>query len=752
MIASQYIETFFIQLSVVFAADESRFSSDEMKVLYTIGCLSGNALSYVQPFLKNIDSNNPNDKHEILKDFNIFKKFLFDAFGDSNLVVNSENAIRNLKQTGSATRYATEFRRLSMQLTWNNDALVSQYVLNLKNQIKDELARIDPILDLNAIINKSIDIDNRMFARAQDRINNRQPSHPSTATPMDLNAIQQAPLPVTPINNSANITNVCRGPITDEEKQRRRNLNLCLYCGMSGHFTAACPNKRPSQHLTPQEYHLSTIILDEDNYDHQQQQIVPYHQHHQINSITRIEDPQINLISHNRMKESDHATVRQEYQEATKKRAASMEKCSDLNIRYVTGTERPGGIMLIPITLSLKHKNMKVFALVDSGSSTSFISSKLIQEENLPYNFSPDPISFRLADNSIKTTTRNTTLVMALDFTDHQEVIRLHHLDHAAHDVILGQDWLISHNPAFDWRGGIMALTCLFRNCLATTVPKPIDVVTIDDDEEHLHEVLNNIKEIEKGYTCNTPILVDDDDNPLRPPGNNHFPLNNEHHIHLGYGSSEYLPAHLPHFSRCFSPATYNKVNDVFNCYSRRLCNMNDLFNKKMYSKRAFSNPLLFPFTNSTICSSITANPPKTTFKTHAPVAPVKLSQPEPEKEDPKPNRSDHPEYLALKAPENDETKSDNIETTPKSEIPEKYRDFEIIFSKQEADKLPPDRPYDHTIPLKPGSELVSGPLYNLSKVELDTLYAYIQENLAKGFIERSESPIGAPIFFVKKK
>ena len=48
---------------------------------------------------------------------------------------------------------------------------------------------------------------------------------------MDLNAIQQAPLPVTPINNSANITNVRRGPITDEEKQRKRNLNLCLHIG-----------------------------------------------------------------------------------------------------------------------------------------------------------------------------------------------------------------------------------------------------------------------------------------------------------------------------------------------------------------------------------------------------------------------------------------------------------------------------------------------------------------------------------------
>jgi hypothetical protein len=31
--------------------------------------------------------------------------------------------------------------------------------------------------------------------------------------------------------------------ITSEEKQRRRDNNLCLYCGVSGHYAGRCPAK-----------------------------------------------------------------------------------------------------------------------------------------------------------------------------------------------------------------------------------------------------------------------------------------------------------------------------------------------------------------------------------------------------------------------------------------------------------------------------------------------------------------------------
>ena len=43
------------------------------------------------------------------------------------------------------------------------------------------------------------------------------------------------------------------------------------------------------------------------------------------------------------------------------------------------------------------------------------------------------------------------------------------------------------------------------------------------------------------------------------------------------------------------------------------------------------------------------------------------------------------------------------------------------------------------------------GPLYSLSLEELKTLKAWLEENLAKGFIRASSSPSAAPVLFIKK-
>ena len=43
------------------------------------------------------------------------------------------------------------------------------------------------------------------------------------------------------------------------------------------------------------------------------------------------------------------------------------------------------------------------------------------------------------------------------------------------------------------------------------------------------------------------------------------------------------------------------------------------------------------------------------------------------------------------------------------------------------------------------------GPIYSLGPVELEILKAYIENNLANGFIKPSKSPAGVPILFDKK-
>ena len=83
--------------------------------------------------------------------------------------------------------------------------------------------------------------------------------------------------------------------------------------------------------------------------------------------------------------------------------------------------------------------------------------------------------------------------------------------------------------------------------------------------------------------------------------------------------------------------------------------------------------------------------------------------------------------------------------------VPVEYHDFLPLFSDIAARELPPHRPYDHTIPLKEGFSPPFGPIYSLSRTELEALKAWLEENLSKGFIHSSSSPAGAPILFVKK-
>jgi len=84
--------------------------------------------------------------------------------------------------------------------------------------------------------------------------------------------------------------------------------------------------------------------------------------------------------------------------------------------------------------------------------------------------------------------------------------------------------------------------------------------------------------------------------------------------------------------------------------------------------------------------------------------------------------------------------------------LPEQYHDFVDVFNKVKADTLPPHRSYDHRIELQLDSQPPFGPIYQLSKNELDTVRQYIDEHLANGFITHSKSPAASPILFVKKK
>jgi hypothetical protein len=84
-------------------------------------------------------------------------------------------------------------------------------------------------------------------------------------------------------------------------------------------------------------------------------------------------------------------------------------------------------------------------------------------------------------------------------------------------------------------------------------------------------------------------------------------------------------------------------------------------------------------------------------------------------------------------------------------QVPEKFRKWINIMTKEAADKLPEHKPYDHAIDLKEGETPPWGPVYALNEVELEILREWLKEMLWTGKIRTSKSPAAAPILFVPK-
>ncbi|MBW0553073.1 hypothetical protein O181_092788 [Austropuccinia psidii MF-1] len=97
-----------------------------------------------------------------------------------------------------------------------------------------------------------------------------------------------------------------------------------------------------------------------------------------------------------------------------------------------------------------------------------------------------------------------------------------------------------------------------------------------------------------------------------------------------------------------------------------------------------------------------------------------------------------------------EEEEPEEIETVLKV-VPAAYHQYLDVFSKVKAEKLPPHHACDHHIELE-GLLPPVGVIYSLSNQESKKLWAYISENVEKGFIRPSSSSTEAPVLFVKKR
>jgi hypothetical protein len=101
---------------------------------------------------------------------------------------------------------------------------------------------------------------------------------------------------------------------------------------------------------------------------------------------------------------------------------------------------------------------------------------------------------------------------------------------------------------------------------------------------------------------------------------------------------------------------------------------------------------------------------------------------------------------------EDEEYEPPLLESDLKTRVPEAYHDYLPLFSKRAATRLPEKTPWDHTINLKEDFQPRSFPAYKLTPGEDKYLQEFIDENMKKGYIRKSKSPMASPMFFVAKK
>ena len=85
-------------------------------------------------------------------------------------------------------------------------------------------------------------------------------------------------------------------------------------------------------------------------------------------------------------------------------------------------------------------------------------------------------------------------------------------------------------------------------------------------------------------------------------------------------------------------------------------------------------------------------------------------------------------------------------------QVPKEFHEYLDVFSEEKATRFPEPKKWDHKIELKDTFTPRSFKTYNLTPEETQELDKFLKDNLDKGYIRPSQSPMASPFFFISKK
>src|SRR5882724_8756230 len=237
---SRKLLTFILQSILNFRDLKDLFEDDTDKVNYVLSFLKGTALDCFKSAI--LDPVEP----AWLSDFDLFLEELEANFGTYDPVGEAEAKLEGLQMHDShqAMKYFIKFQQLAACVQWGDAALRHQAYNGLAKCIKDDMVhheKPNTLVGLHKLVQA---IDARYWERkgelsheTRGSSNSKQENNNSGSTQGKGSSSEQKKSTTPDLSSKLGKD----GKLTPQERQRRLDNKLCLFCGTAGHIAKDCP-------------------------------------------------------------------------------------------------------------------------------------------------------------------------------------------------------------------------------------------------------------------------------------------------------------------------------------------------------------------------------------------------------------------------------------------------------------------------------------------------------------------------------